>query len=425
MALINHRQLYRLPWNYADNVISWLEPTKKCNIYCEGCYSANNPTSHKTLEQIKSDLDVFEKFRNTHSVSVAGGDPLCHPQIVEVVRLIAERGLQPIVNTNGFAMTEDLMRQLKDAGMKGLTFHVDSLQKRPGWEGKNEIELNELRLKFAEMAARVGGLSCAFNSTVYEETLKYVPELAEWGRQHIDIVNVMVFILFRAALPPKEYEYYAQGVKVDMRSTVYGDDKGRRTNLMAEDAIAKLREKYPDFSPCAYLNGTEDPSATKWLMTLRVGNKDGILGYFGPKFIELAQVQHHLLHGKYLGYVHPRVNARAKWMLPLGLIDKGAAGVFKKWIAGCFSHPSWFLKPLHMQSVMIIQPVDTFTDGRMSMCDGCPDMTVHEGRLVWSCRLEEPLKYGCFLTTAPCAKNPKIQEQVRIQEQKNKTPVGA
>ena len=155
---INHRALYRLPWNYSDNIITWLEPTKKCNIYCEGCYSANNPTSHKTLEQIKEDLNVFAKYRNTQVISIAGGEPLCHPQIIEVVRMVAERGYKPILNTNGVAMTEDIMRKLKAAGMKGMTFHIDSLQKREGWTGKNEVELNELRLYYAQMAAKVGGV---------------------------------------------------------------------------------------------------------------------------------------------------------------------------------------------------------------------------------------------------------------------------
>ena len=402
-ATLDPRKLYRLPWNFSDNIITWLEPTKSCNIYCEGCYSANRPDSHKTLDQIKDDLDVFAKYRISHSVSIAGGEPLIHPQIEEVVRLVAERGYQPIVNTNGVAMTEDLMRKLKAAGMKGMTFHIDSFQKRPGWEGKNELELCDLRLHFAQMAARVGGLSCAFNATIYSHTLKYVPELLKWGQQHIDIVNVMVFIMFRAAQADK-FEYYANGKKVEMKTLVYGEDKGMQVDLKAQNLVDEIRKAYPDFAPGAYLGGTEDPSAMKWLMTLRAGNKKQIFGYFGPKFMELAQTWHHMLHGKYLGYVHPNVMARVKWMFPLAVLDGGLARMFGKWLLSVLKNPLLLFMPVHMQSVMLIQPVDIHADGRQSMCDGCPDMTAHNGRLVWSCRLEEPLKYGCFLTMVPCAK---------------------
>ena len=54
-----------------------------------------------------------------------------------------------------------------------------------------------------------------------------------------------------------------------------------------------------------------------------------------------------------------------------------------------------------MQSFMIIQPVNVETDGRQDMCESCPHITVYEGKLVWSCRLEEPHNYGDFITTVP------------------------
>lgn len=55
-------KLYRLPWNLADNSISWLEPTSKCNLYCDGCYRENRQGSHKTLDEVQHELDVFEKI---------------------------------------------------------------------------------------------------------------------------------------------------------------------------------------------------------------------------------------------------------------------------------------------------------------------------------------------------------------------------
>jgi hypothetical protein len=63
------------------------------------------------------------------------------------------------------------------------------------------------------------------------------------------------------------------------------------------------------------------------------------------------------------------------------------------------SHP-WRLPRLYCQSVMIIQPIDVTSDGRLSMCDSCPDMTVYDGELVWSCRLEERMKFGGFASRA-------------------------
>jgi hypothetical protein len=50
---------------------------------------------------------------------------------------------------------------------------------------------------------------------------------------------------------------------------------------------------------------------------------------------------------------------------------------------------------------MIIQPVDIFTDGRISMCDGCPDSMYYNGRLAWKCRVDELQKFGGYIQCVP------------------------
>jgi len=67
---------------------------------------------------------------------------------------------------------------------------------------------------------------------------------------------------------------------------------------------------------------------------------------------------------------------------------------------------------LHFQTILIIQPIDMLEDGRMNMCDGCPDMTVDDGELVWSCRLDERTLHGCFLTAAPKSARPEVAVEV-------------
>jgi MoaA/NifB/PqqE/SkfB family radical SAM enzyme len=131
MSELNHLDYYRLPWNLADNGIAWLEPTTKCNLACYGCYRRNEADGHKSLDAVEEDLDVFQKLRKFDAVSIAGGDPLVHPEIVEIVRRVKRRDLKPILNTNGVALTPGLLHELKRAGVFGFTFHVDSKQNRP------------------------------------------------------------------------------------------------------------------------------------------------------------------------------------------------------------------------------------------------------------------------------------------------------
>jgi len=387
MTKLNHLDYYRLPWNLADNSISWLEPTAKCNLACDGCYRQNE-NNHKSIEVIREELDTFIRLRKVDGVSIAGGDPLTHPDVVEIVREVKKRNLKPILNTNGLALTKELLHELKKAGVYGFTFHIDSKQGRPGWKNANELELNELRYQYARMLADEGNISCAFNSTVYEDTMQYVPEMAKWAEKNIDIVQVMVFILYRA-VNNNLMDFYVGPKKIDMDELVYNEEAVERTDIKAEEIVGLLRSAYPDFDPCAYLNGSEKPDSFKWLLTGRLGVKGKIYGYMGKKAMEIIQAGHHMLFDRYLAYSEPKLTRKGKSMLLLSPFDKKIKQTAKNFL----KNPLNLFKKLHYQSVMIIQPVDFLEDGRQNMCDGCPDITVWEGKLVWSCRMEELIKY--------------------------------
>jgi hypothetical protein len=409
MTKLNHLNYYRLPWNLTDNIISWLEPTAKCNLACFGCYRKNEVDSHKPLEQVKEEIQLFTKMRNTDAMSIAGGDPLLHPEIAEIVSYIKQQGLKPIVNTNGIALTKELLMELKRAGVYGFTFHIDSKQNRPGWKDSDELKLNELRYYFAKMLSDAGNISCSFNSTVYRDTMHFIPGMTEWAHKNVNIVNVMVFILYRAVTNDL-VDFYLGPRKIDMSGLVYNEEETKVVDLKTEDIYNIFKTMYPDYDGCAYLNGSEKPDSFKWFLTGRLATKDKVYGYLGPKTMEIVQMFNHLLFGKYLSYTSPRISSQGKGLLLLSLFDKKIRRAALKFLANPFN----IFRKLYYQSVMIIQPVDIMDDGRQSMCDGCPDITVWDGKLVWSCRLEEQLNYGVNLRTFP--KNAKASGIKELQE---------
>lgn len=396
MIKLNHLNYYRMPWNLTDNIISWLEPTAKCNLSCFGCYRKNEIDSHKPLEQVKEEILLFNKLRKTDSMSIAGGDPLTHPDIVEIVRFIKEQNIKPVLNTNGLSLTPELLKELKKAGVYGFTFHIDSKQNRPGWKNKNEVDLNELRYYYAKMLAYEGGISCSFNSTVYRDTMQYIPEMIKWAEKNIDIVQVIVFILYRAVNNDK-VDFFLGSKKIDMNALVYNEEDEHTVDIKAEEIYEIFKNIYPDFDACAYLNGSEKPDSFKWFFTGRLGTKKKIHGYLGAKTMEIMQAFKHLFTGSYLSYVKPKTARRGKSMLLLSPFDKKLWQAAKNFLKNPLN---WF-KRLYYQTVLVIQPVDVLHDGRQSMCDGCPDITVWNGELVWSCRLEEQFNFGHNLRTFP------------------------
>ena len=398
---IDHLDLYRLPWSLTDNPIAWLEPTQQCNLACDGCYRMN-VREHKPLEVVERELETFERLRNFDGVSIAGGDPLLHPHVVEIVARVAARGRKAILNTNGVALTREMLRELKAAGLVGLTFHVDSHQGRPGWRGKTEREMNDLRSEYVELVASAGGLSCAFNSTVYEDTLDQVVDVAEWGARNIDRVHTVVFITYRAA-KLDEFDYLAGGRPAPMKQLVYTTEQTeRRTDISARHVAAELARHDARYRPCAYLNGTVDPTSFKWLLAMRIGTPRRIHGWMGARTMEVSQAVHHLWTGRYMSYAPPSALEAGRSLLLSGwAIDDNVRRASLAWARSLLSDPRDALGTQHLQAVVCIQPIDLMEDGRDNMCDGCPDMTLHEGKLVWSCRLEEWREFGQPLTAVP------------------------
>ncbi|MCX7834365.1 MAG: radical SAM protein [Ignavibacteria bacterium] len=408
MIKLNHQNYYRLPWNLTDNSITWLEPTAKCNLACVGCYRKNLKNGHKSLEEVKEEIRLLNKYRRTDGISIAGGEPLLHPNIIDIVKEVKNCGLKPIINTNGFTLTKDFLLELKKAGVFGFTFHIDSKQRRPGWLEANELELNELRYHYAKMLSEVGDIACSFNSTVYRDTLQYIPGMVKWAEENIDIVNVMVFILYRMA-NNKLYDFFIGPYPVNSAELVYNIQPEDVVDIKAEEVYELIKNQDPEFDSCAYLNGTSDPESFKWLLSIKLATKRKRYGYMGSKGIEIIQTFHHLFTGKYLAYTRPKTQAKGKSLLLLGAFDKKLRKIFFKY----FRNPLNIFRKLYTQSIMIIQPIDIMEDGRQNMCDGCPDITIWNGKLVWSCRMEEQLNYAFNVQAYPKDLKERIEEQKR------------
>lgn len=394
---LDKRDLYRFPWSMNDNPIAWLEVTDVCDLRCEGCYR-QRLTGHKPLQEIAEEISFFQRWRNPDNVSIAGGEPLLHPEIVDIVALIAESGIKPILLTNGVKLTPDFLKELKRAGLKGFTMHIDSHQSRPGWEGKSEGEHNELRAHYADMVADAGGLVLVFNSTVYPSTFHEIPDVVRWGKENIDRVDGLVFITYRTFDTEKSVALDRDGRAVDATRLGYSSERFDETFVTGPEVCQLIQETCPEYAPCAYLGGTVRHDSFKWLAGAVLGSPDGWYGSVGKETMEVAQAGHHLFRGTYLAYtsqkrVTPLVFLMSPW-------DPTLRRTARRWLRDVRRRPRRIFQGIRLQTIGIIQAPDIQSDGRADMCDGCPDMTVWGGELINSCRMDEYRMFGGLLSAA-------------------------
>ena len=395
MMTLDKRNLYRLPWSMNDNPIAWLEITDICNITCEGCYR-QHMTGHKSLEQLKEEVDFFIRWRNPDNFSIAGGEPLIHPQIIDLVAYIAKQGVKPVILTNARALTPQNLKELKNAGLAGFTIHVDSHQNRPHWTGKSEAELNEFRQQCADMIASEGGMYVIFNSTVYPSTFHEIPDIIRWGQANIDKVNGLVFITYRTATTDKNIGFAAQEQQVDISKLSYIRDKFDEKFVTSPEIYDLIKQGFPEYDPAGYLGGSIRHDSFKWLIGAMIGGKHKVYGSVGKQTMEAAQVGHHIWKKRYLAYLS-QAQIGGKIFL-LSAWDKSVRTAWKKRCMDVFRHPSRIFDKMYLQSIGIIQAPDIQPNGQADMCDSCPDITIYDGKFINSCRMDEYRLFGGFVS---------------------------
>ena len=386
MTLLDKGKLYRIPWSLYDNPIGWVEVTDECNMNCKGCYRNYIETQegHKSLEDIKEEVLFMRKERNVSEVSLAGGEPLLHPDIIDIVSFISTQKLGAKIFTNGKNLTEEFIHKLVLGGLNHITFHVDSEQTRDNrWDNKSEVELNDLRQYYVNMCQKEKGLAVGFTCMVSKKNVGDIPNVIRWALDNNGKVEVLTFIAVRCCRTVENEKKQPEMVSINSENNV--------TSVEIYDVI---KRHFPHYDVAAYFGGTVNPKSFKWLISVSICSSNILLGSIGSLSIELYQVLRHLIHGRYV-------------------MNDNNVGLVTKYLTNsiCFLcdrniHRALFnlirkhrllLDPLYLLRIIIIQGHDISLFGDMDMCDGCPDMTYFQGRLVNSCRLDEFRRYGRFI----------------------------
>jgi len=389
-------RMFRFPWTLTDNPIGWVEITDSCNIDCRGCYR-RRMEGHKSLVEIEAEIRFMQRYRNVDQINLAGGEPLVHPQIVDIVRFIHDTGLKPCIISNGHRLRKPgLLESLKQAGLEHISFHVDSGQIRPGWTGKSEEELNALREFLSDKIHAAGGIKCGFNMTVTRSNLDHIPRMVRWALSRRGRVTGLTFIVLRGGVLREGYTYLALGKPVALPAAALGylsDEATRREYVSATDVRDVLQQSFPRYQPAAYLGGSVRSESLKWIVAQTICSGNEMLGAAGPCAIELFQSGYHYLFGRYsLGTRRPF----GLTAFGMALFDRGTRQALWHWV-----RRGLFFRRVYGLALAIVQPPDELPDGTFEMCDGCPDMTYFQGKLVHSCRLDEYRQFGSLLSQVP------------------------
>jgi MoaA/NifB/PqqE/SkfB family radical SAM enzyme len=104
--------------------------TNICNADCDFCGFARSKFDPKvrrsvTLAEARDVIDICIKNHIGYLLFV-GGEPMVHREIRTMTRYAAERGMRPMICTNGGLWTEENMRGLADDGLSSVIMSIDA-----------------------------------------------------------------------------------------------------------------------------------------------------------------------------------------------------------------------------------------------------------------------------------------------------------
>jgi hypothetical protein len=208
----------------------------------------------------------------------------------------------------------------------------------------------------------------------------------------------LVFITYRNFDTGAYVGLDVDGRAVDASQLSYSTQHFDETFVTSPEVYQLIKDALPEYEPSGYLGGTIRHDSFKWLAGATIGSRHRVYGSIGKETMELAQAGHHLFFGTYLAYLAqiraaPLLFLMAPW-------DRQVRQAAKNWLGDVVRHPDRLFKGVRVQTIGIIQAPDVQPDGQADMCDSCPDMTVWNGTLINSCRMDEYRLFDDLLSVA-------------------------
>ena len=227
-----------------------LEPLFACNLKCAGCGKIAQPASLlKQRMPVEQAVGAIEES-GAPMVSIAGGEPLMHPQIDEIVRQLLARGKIVFLCTNALLLPKHLHKFKPHRNFSWMV-HIDGLRERHdesvnkdgGFDGAVEA------IKLAQQAGfRVMTNTTFFNTDTPQDVIGVLDYLND--ELHVDNMQISPGYAYEKA-PDQEHWLGVEETRELFRKS-FADGRRRKWRLNHSPVFLD------------FLEGKRDLSCTAW-----------------------------------------------------------------------------------------------------------------------------------------------------------------
>lgn len=171
--------------------------TNRCDARCLHCRIWRNPVE-KELDAgtLCNAVREIAAWLGPLELKIAGGEPLLSPNLKPLVQCALEAGLDPTINTNGFALTGELAHELARLGLDHIVISLDGFD-----HAHNKLRCRNDAFSLAERAithATDNGMRVFVNCVICKENIEILQGFVAWVHENPRLSG----IFFQALMQP-------------------------------------------------------------------------------------------------------------------------------------------------------------------------------------------------------------------------------
>jgi hopanoid biosynthesis associated radical SAM protein HpnH len=227
-----------------------LEPLYQCNLECAGCGKIQHPEHVlRRRMSVEQAVGAIEES-GTPMVSIAGGEPLIHPEINEIVRQLIARKRFVYLCTNAILM-ERKLDHFTPSPYFAWAVHLDGLRERHDASVCREGVFD--KAVAAIHAAKERGFRVTTNTTFFtHDTPEAVRRVLDFLNDELRVDQMMISPAYAYEKAPDQEHFLGVRQTRELFRAAFADGRRKRWRLNHSPLFLDFLEGKVDFSCTAW-----------------------------------------------------------------------------------------------------------------------------------------------------------------------------
>jgi hopanoid biosynthesis associated radical SAM protein HpnH len=222
-----------------------LEPLFACNLACNGCGKIQHPTEilrqRLTVEQAVAAVEEC----GAPMVSIAGGEPLLHPQIAEMTQALLDKGRFVYLCTNALLLERKLEKFTPHPRFAWVV-HIDGLRERHDESVSREGTFD--KAVAAIKKAKELGFTVNTNTTFFtNDSPRTVREVLDFLNDELEVDQMMISPGYAYEKAPDQVSFLSARTSHEIFSEAFADGRRKHWRLNHSPLFLDFLEGKVDF----------------------------------------------------------------------------------------------------------------------------------------------------------------------------------